>query len=835
MEVLGEVDTSADKGTASSVLPRGRGCIGTVVSSGCGCLAFVVGAVVAIALFAPQLLSGWGARVIEKAIEARIDGRVEVNGVHMSWGSEQKASSVRIFSTDNRMVLDASLEFPALLEWIRDGEGEERYGIHIHALKERVNPDGTSDLGRTLRIDRSEGSSVLLGLLNRAQRLVSSKRASSADRSVRLSLFIDEGEIYSPATGQETPVKIEDVELVATSYRGGASFDLRRGVVRGPGIAGGASVELKTSFALGDGRRDELVFAKGHLDPIPARVLRTLGVLGRGPERQGVLNGQRLVANVYDKVAPGLTAVFADFVQDGLTVDLEYGTLIASEGPIDEGAEIARPIKLSMVGPLRDSVHVDAKVVFPGVQRGAQLKPNGPGQFTGGAAMLVGESALGEPAALRIDLLVKTDPVARMLATVAPSGAIAIPDGESGAWEGEARSFRIPIERDFFHLAPARPATRRRGSLLASILRKSEIDLAIAGKSSHPVTVSLAPMSAGAETEEGSLAAADLMPLTHVVTRVVLRPLFGGSIDSSWQYGARPDTFFRCTLPGRTLGTGDPAVGRVDVVLSGVPKSFLERTLDVPPNVLRSLPSRFHRIDVRGVPLDVVLGDRRSNVDIEVEVHTEPDEMLKGRFADDTFSCKWASFDLDLDPETCEDILLRVMPWLSQIESVAPGARVEMTLTDFEFRFEGEERKESGTMQIRCDPLRVRLDPMFTKSLVKDLRPGPDEWITWAPGLLEFSLSQSNITYKAMELPLSNEDIVAVTGNSFDGGYNLRGRIRGAYVSGVGGEDMTVPATISTNSGVPQILINPLDLDVDETIRIFQERLRKGVLENEDG
>ena len=40
----------------------GRGCGGCAVSGGFGCVSFLVGSIVAVVLFAPQLLGGWFAR-----------------------------------------------------------------------------------------------------------------------------------------------------------------------------------------------------------------------------------------------------------------------------------------------------------------------------------------------------------------------------------------------------------------------------------------------------------------------------------------------------------------------------------------------------------------------------------------------------------------------------------------------------------------------------------------------------------------------------------------------------------------------------------------------------
>ena len=55
-------------GGSDQFFVMGRGCAGTVASGGCGGGAFLVGAVLAVALFAPQLMAGWGSRLLEQRI-----------------------------------------------------------------------------------------------------------------------------------------------------------------------------------------------------------------------------------------------------------------------------------------------------------------------------------------------------------------------------------------------------------------------------------------------------------------------------------------------------------------------------------------------------------------------------------------------------------------------------------------------------------------------------------------------------------------------------------------------------------------------------------------------
>ena len=49
-----------------------------------------VGAVLAVALFAPQLMAGWGSRLLEQQIGAQIQGDVSIGNMTLSWTEQQR-------------------------------------------------------------------------------------------------------------------------------------------------------------------------------------------------------------------------------------------------------------------------------------------------------------------------------------------------------------------------------------------------------------------------------------------------------------------------------------------------------------------------------------------------------------------------------------------------------------------------------------------------------------------------------------------------------------------------------------------------------------------------
>ena len=131
--------------SSNQLLAAGRGCAGTAVTGGCGCGAFLVGAVLAVALFAPQLMAGWSSRLLQRQIGAQIQGDVSIDGMTLSWTEQQRADSITISDDAGNLVLQAGCECPPC--W---SSRTRRGGIRVRLL--RPAPQGVH---RSRRLEQS--------------------------------------------------------------------------------------------------------------------------------------------------------------------------------------------------------------------------------------------------------------------------------------------------------------------------------------------------------------------------------------------------------------------------------------------------------------------------------------------------------------------------------------------------------------------------------------------------------------------------------------------------------------------------------------------------------
>ena len=279
---MAETDDPSTQTAIEAQGPARRGCLGTIVSGGCGCFAFLFGAGAAIALFAPQLLSGWGARVLENIIESEIDGRARVDGLYLSWGSEQNAKQVEIFApgNDDKPVMTGSIDFPSILSILGSDKGQRHYEIRVERFEAQLDESGSSDLARVLQVDPEEDGSVARALFELTSEFVKGRRTSEFNRSVRIGVRIVEG-VFKPHDPTADVVVIEKLDFVADNYLTEPWVEIEKGTIQWSDTGDGASVRCKTTFGVDESDADVIASLHAEVDPIPVEVLRTLGVLDR--------------------------------------------------------------------------------------------------------------------------------------------------------------------------------------------------------------------------------------------------------------------------------------------------------------------------------------------------------------------------------------------------------------------------------------------------------------------------------------------------------------------------------------------------------------------------
>ncbi|MEC8495204.1 MAG: hypothetical protein VXZ39_09785, partial [Planctomycetota bacterium] len=203
------------------------------MSGGCGCAAFLVGAVLAVALFAPQLMAGWGSRVLTQQIGARVQGDVSIGEMTLSWTEQQRADSITIRDDAGNLVLQGGMRLPSLLELADPSGRDQEFVFNAQLLRSRIGADGSSNLARTFGVPAEAGGAVAPALARWALEFFTAARFETAASTMTVRLELAEAEIDDTARGRGI-VRLQDLRLwIARSARG-----LRMRLEKGTIIAG---------------------------------------------------------------------------------------------------------------------------------------------------------------------------------------------------------------------------------------------------------------------------------------------------------------------------------------------------------------------------------------------------------------------------------------------------------------------------------------------------------------------------------------------------------------------------------------------------------------------
>lgn len=696
-------------------------------------------------LFAPQLLSGWGARAIEGWIGSQIGGTVEVTGVELSWTGEQRAKSVTITSPgpNPRQVIQATVLFPSLVQLLGDATQESELRLHVRQMRSRVESDGTSDLGRALGIDESSGITVADRISDLALLLL--EKTTTADpngdvASVRLHITVDDASIDDRASGRGI-VEIEDLDLVATANRLGTRIDLRKCVLSGTHLQGVAEARADAQFRFdGDGVA-RLARAELDVDPLPRVVLQSLGIVGRVRSERDVDPWEpKRRRDIYDIVAPGLRGLFAAFIESGAALSFRLGRRPDEAG----GAPDEVPVTLSV-----DSPGVGA-LTLAGELRNDTLIPR---------LTEEGQSAI------ELTLEHPESGLESLFRTVLPERVV-IEDGARGAtWRLTSNNFRLPINPEWARLSrPELVEDETRRERIAAWLRSIDVTAALRTTGTQRAQVTF---HGGAEG--GYDGPYHRLDWTHELTELRFGGELGGSLTSNWrpQRGqaargklARIDI----GLPGRGLGLGDDPVGELSLDIPGMTEALLYCCVDIPAELLDLLPSRFHKVALTGVSLNRFFpGARAGNragaagqraMTMGIDVWTDPSTRFLGQLEGGTFRMPRGEVSIELESVVCDQVLVRLMPWLAEVEPAQPGTALRIEMKDLEFEFTSGDFREGGEVVLRPAPLRVKLLPTLMEQFAID--EDEEGWIEWTPEPIRLSLETNVIRYRKVELPLGD-------------------------------------------------------------------------------
>lgn len=129
----------------------GRRPFGCFLTGLLGCGGFTVGALVAATVFAPRLLGGLAASLLESSLDSLTadSGRVELKGVDLAWTRSMQVRDLRLLDEDGGDVLRASLRLPSLLS-LFDLEDPVRVKMDVQHLVLEQESDGRWNLERLL-------------------------------------------------------------------------------------------------------------------------------------------------------------------------------------------------------------------------------------------------------------------------------------------------------------------------------------------------------------------------------------------------------------------------------------------------------------------------------------------------------------------------------------------------------------------------------------------------------------------------------------------------------------------------------------------------------------
>ncbi len=854
-EIHGPGPTAASSQTASaqgadapSQLVRRRGCFGTIISGGCGCTAFLAGAALAIAVAAPQLLSGQAADVLESHLESRIEGDVNIYDLELHWTEFQRARRVTVHTLGDGAggdseegddagrgdsVAEFSLRFPSLLDLLTEPSAEWNFKVTDGKFTARVDEDGTSDLGRCLGLGPADGCSeivALLGALGDVTRTAGDDDDADLDqRSVTTVVNTSSIQFIDMASGTGTDreeATLSGFFMTARKSRVGFQVEVKEALVE-HSVDQTAQLSLALNFGgSGESRvggAAQLRSGQLKADPIPLSTLRLLGIAPRqggtaGDQRGGPgFGGQADAVDFYGPIGATLVDGVERFFEKGASLDVAYGP---SEGEADGPRQLA----IDVAGDYGE-FHVSA--THDGQWLVGTRKGNGEAALTGGFRLAGG--ALGSA----IEML-------------APPAGIEVRDEARNAnWYLQSDRFQIPLSaRDlsawsFFGGAAAEAAgagvgnvperLRARGAdwsrAVARAMRRSEAEIKLYSQGVNAAKLVLIPSHPDYQR------AYDRLDWTHKLTNLTLSGELGASISSRWKVGqsAIASAVLDLTVPGAALTPGDDLVPRLNVELPAVSVSLVKAATLLPDELAFLLPKRFDRLDLQGLALPQLLAVRGTprrpqDAPIRVSATMDTTDLVEGTYERGTMTIPRATLLAPLGSDFCERVIKGYMPWFDAVEPRGDGS-LKFELRDYSFSMGGEEFKQNGEVILRSDPLRVRLLPEIARKLraSESERVGQDDdgsgLMAWTPLPTRLTLDGLRVGYTGVELPLSDDYVARLDGSFYrgDGNFSLNGLVESHFIQGPEGDDalwmIAINGTATKDGATAQVTFDPGTID----------------------
>jgi hypothetical protein len=739
----------ATDGRPAGASQRSRGCLGCLASGSLGCGAFVFGAILAVALFAPQLLGGWAARGAETWLSQMVDGRVTVGGAELSWSDGTRLREVVLVDEADKELLRGTLRGPSLAEFVGDPEGRPpRLWAYLREAHLTIDAARGLDLARVLRWHQLEPFVALW-------------RQQPAGAAGPFVVSIDARELHIVDTRHGR------YELVLTDFL----LDLERAVGAGA-----------TNFKLTCGVEE--VAPNG---ASPASLSVSFHV---GAQDQALPSTVELALK-----AEGLPAraalLLVEALRGGFGAELPYA--LTPEGFSDIAGE-RLDLELSVSGDVQAGASVAVSLVS---ERGeARLA----GQLLAGVLRLGGSSPLVQPADTHTSVTsevrwqVPTELARRVLASLVPEGWVVAVTGIGGAEPSvRARTDALVLDTGF---GRGWDADMTLVELAADVPCDLALTLGVAPGTDLAAPSSLTPLERATE-EQAS--ATHVVPSPLVLVRW-LGPL-GGTVTAHWrseepsphQSGAAAPSSdapsvgsatlrWEPSLVGDGIGSTHAAALTADVDLPGLSVELLRIAASLPAEGAALLGERI-RLQVSGLHVDTpyTQDSASDGVDgraLDFALYAGLGRVpVRGRFEGGVARAAGVglqSLSFPSDRATLARLLGPVLPWIEELEAAGPGP-VTVTFDELAVPLDGGVLRPRGSLEFAPPPLRVRLTAPIAAYFGSGEVPGRS---AWHPRRIRVELNDEVVRYEAIELPLAG-DLFPFKG-SFDRAtrdVNLQGEV----------------------------------------------------------
>lgn len=750
---------------------RRRSGLGCLLSGGLGCGAFLFGSILAVALFAPQLLGGWLARGAERMLQDHVDGRVTVGGAELSWSDDLRLRDVTLADAEGHVLARGTLRLPALGDLFSGADAKLlRVRTALQEVRLTLGEDGVLDLARAFRWDeaRPAGQRVepVAALWSRLAGVAHGQHPPFLVEVRARTIALIDARVTSgrgPEPRPEAGLEFGDVvmEFGRATAESPASFQLACAVSShsAPGQVPELPGQLRVTL--------ELARPEAELPSGVALVIEGEGL----PSRAVASLLEALSSEARRSEVGGPPAEFSDLADFAFLSELTGERLdlaLSVRGDLARGADVEVRLvaprgAFACAGRIEAGVLTSVAAASPGAIDGT-ARPTEPGL------------TWSVPAPLLERALAPLLPEAWSLS--ASPGAAEGPGAPAVAEDARA-SVQLRLDGLRCDTGLGRGWAPQWTLEELAVDAKTALRLAVVAAS--------APEASHASEGPPTASGAELAIVDPLVLVRWLGPL-GGTASALWRAQGGPRTASVTLRLDGALQAGEgrprpPGSGwralrdatlrgvRMDVDLPGLPVELLRVAASLPAEGAALLGEAV-RLQASGLELGLAPDDPargngargRGPIDFSLEVGPGR-SVVRGRIEDGVARAAGGpqALRLDANAENLARVLGPVLPWVDRFAPAAPGATLVVAFDALEVPLDGGALRPSGGLEFLAPPLRVQVAHGVTA-----LFGGSEgtEWTAWSPRRFRIDLQNELVRYPSVELPIAG-DVYGFTG-TFD-------------------------------------------------------------------